>query len=163
MLKKTTLMLLLTTPAISAEVEITGNVESKCVIQVDKSGVYGNPTADKLSTASASGGVTPIVRYDVAIADYYTARITYPNSFSTSPALNDTVTWTGSASVSSVSDAGMSAYDTNKVTYDNVTEFNLTVAGSTWFGIESVAEYGYGKAFPGGNYRSVIQAECIAN
>ena len=28
-----------------ANVDIVGNVAAKCVIQTDKSGVYGNPTA----------------------------------------------------------------------------------------------------------------------
>ena len=149
-------------PLFAAQVEIEGNVEAKCVIQTDKSGVYGNPTASKLSTASADGGVEPIVRFDVAVADYYIAKLTYPTSFSTSPSLTDVVTWTGSASVSSVSDAGMSAYDTNKIEYGSTTEFDLTIAGSTWFKINSTAEYGYGKAFAGGTYRAVINAECIA-
>lgn len=151
------------TPLIAAETEIEGNVEAKCIIQTDTSGVYGNPTADKLSTASADGGVEPIIRYDVAVADYYTAKITYPTAFSTSPTLTDVVTWSGSVSVSSVSDAGMSAYDTNKVTYDATTEFDLTIAGSTWFKVSSTAEYGVGKAFSGGTYRAIVQAECIAN
>jgi len=149
-------------PLFAAQVEIEGNVEAKCVIQTDKSGVYGNPTANKLSTASADGGVEPIVRFDVAVADYYIAKLTYPTSFSTSPALTDVVNWSGNTSVSSVSDAQMSAYDTNKITYDATTEFDLTIAGSTWFKVSSTAEYGYGKAFAGGTYRAVINAECIA-
>lgn len=149
-------------PLFAAQIDIEGNVQSKCIIHTDKSGVYGNPAPDKLSTASADGGVQPIIRYDVAIADYYIAKITYPTSFSTSPALTDVVNWTGSTSVSSVSDAGMSAYDTNKVTYDSTTEFDLTIAGSTWFKVSSTAEYGYGKAFAGGVYRAVVNAECIA-
>ena len=33
-----------------ADVEITGSVEAKCVIQTTKSGSYGNPIASKLST-----------------------------------------------------------------------------------------------------------------
>jgi len=143
-------------------VQIEGNVQAKCVIRTDRTGVYGNPTANKLSASPADGGVTPIIRYDVALAGYYTARITYPTSFSTSPTLTDTVTWTGGASVSSVSTAQMSAYDAAKVEYDSTTEFDLTVAGTTWFKVDSVAEYGYDKAFPAGTYRAVIQADCIA-
>ena len=50
------------------EVPIIGNVQSKCVITTDTTGVYGNPTADKLSTHAADGGVTPVVRYDVSQA-----------------------------------------------------------------------------------------------
>ena len=162
MLKNFIFLMLLASPSLSAEIDILGNVQSKCIIQVDRTGVYGNPTANKLTTASASGGVMPIIRYDVSLADYYIAKIIYPTSFSSSPALNDVVNWTGSASVTSVSDAGMSVYDTNKVAYNATTEFDLTIAGSTWFGVESVAEYGYNRAFPGGTYRAVIQAECIA-
>jgi hypothetical protein len=147
----------------SAEgVQIEGNVQAKCVIRTDRTGVYGNPIASKLSALPADGGVTPIIRYDVALAGYYLARITYPTSFSTSPALTDTVTWTGGASVSSVSSPQMSAYDAAKVEYDATTEFDLTVSGTTWFKVNSTAEYGYDKAFPAGTYRSVIQADCIA-
>ena len=149
-------------PVFAAQVQIEGNVQSKCIIQTDTAGVFGNPTADTLSTASADGGVPPIVRFDVAIGDYYLARISHPTSFSTSPALNDVVNWTGSSHVFNVSDAGMSAYDTNKVTYNNVTEFDLTIAGSTWFRVDSTATYGAGKSFPGGTYRAIVEAECIA-
>ena len=39
-------------PAI-ANVEITGSVEAKCVIQTTKAGAYGNPIASKLSTTPA--------------------------------------------------------------------------------------------------------------
>jgi hypothetical protein len=148
--------------AMAEGVPIEGNVQAKCVIRTDRAGVYGNPTADKLSALAADGGVTPIIRYDVALAGYYLARITYPTSFSTSPSLTDTVTWTGGASVSSVSAAGMSAYDAAKVEYDATTEFDLTVAGTTWFKVDSAAEYGYNKAFPAGLYRAIIQADCIA-
>jgi len=147
----------------SAEgVQIEGNVQAKCVIRTDRTGVYGNPTANKLSALPADGGVTPIIRYDVALAGYYVARITHPTAFSTSPTLTDTVEWTGGASVSSVSNPQMSTYDATKVEYDATTEFNLAVAGTTWFKVESTAEYGYNKAFPAGTYRAVIQADCIA-
>jgi Trk-type K+ transport system membrane component len=145
-----------------AETQITGNVAPKCVVTTDTVGVYGNPIPQKLSTASADGGVEPIVRFDVVQADYYNAKITAPNSFSESPTLNDTVAWTHNVSVSSVSDAGMSAYDTSKIEYDNVTEVPLSIAGSTWFKISSTATYGYEKAFPAGNYRTIVEAECIA-
>ena len=161
--KLTIIPLLCTVSLASAEdVVITGNVQSKCVINTDTAGVYGNPTADKLSTASADGGVIPVVRYDVSLADAYTARITTPTSFSTSPALSDTVAWTGSTSVQEVSDAAMSDYETNKVVYDATTEYDLHTAGTTWFKMTSTAEYGYGKALPSGTYRAVVQAECIA-
>ena len=109
-----------------AEVEIVGNIEAKCIIQTDTPGVYGNPTATKLST------------------------------------LTDTVNWTGSTAVGQTTDATMSAYDTNKVVYGATTDFSLTVAGSTWFDTSSTAIYGVDKAFPGGSYTAIVQAECIA-
>jgi hypothetical protein len=82
--------------------------------------------------------------------------------FSTAPALTDVVNWTGSTVTGEVSDAAMSAYDAAKVVYEATTEFDLTVAGSTWFKVSSVADYGFGRSFPGGTYRAVVQAECIA-
>jgi hypothetical protein len=148
--------------AFAEEIPISGTVESKCIVTQDTAGVYGNSSPESLSTASADGGVHPVVRYDVIQADYYMAKISHPTSFTESPALNDTVTWTGTTSVDQVSDASMSAYDTSKVEYDNVTEVDLSIAGSTWFKVESDADYGYGKAFPGGQYQAVVTAECIA-
>ncbi len=145
-----------------ANVEITGSVEAKCVIQTTKSGVYGNPIASKLSTTPADGGVLPIIRYDVSIADSYTANITHPTSFSSSPTLTDTLAWTGSTSVTQTSVSGMSAYEAAKVVVDNTTIFNLTLAGSTWFSTASSATYGSAKPFPGGNYTAVVQASCVA-
>jgi len=162
---KISLVIALLIPAIGfcEDVIITGNVQSKCVINTDTAGIYGNPTSDKLSTAPADGGVMPIIRYDVSLADAYTARVTTPTSFSTSPALSDVVNWTGSTTVSAVSDTAMSDYDTNAVEYDSTTEFDLHTAGTVWFKVDSTAEYGYNKAFPGGTYRAVVEAECIAN
>lgn len=148
--------------AFAEEIPITGSVESKCIVTQDTAGVYGNASPEVLTTASASGGVHPVVRFDVIQADYYKARITHPTSFSESPNLSDVVTWDGSVSVDQVSDAGMSAYDTDKIEYDNVTEVDLSIAGSTWFKVESEADYGYNKAFPGGQYQAVVTAECIA-
>lgn len=63
---------------------------------------------------------------------------------------------------SQLCDAGMSAYDTNKVEFNNVTEVDLTIAGSTWFQVASTADYGVGKAFPAGTYRAIVSADCIA-
>ena len=148
--------------AIAEDVTITGTVASKCVITTDTVGIYGNPTPSELSTAPADGGVLPIVRYDVLQANFYKARITYPEAFSESPALSDVVTWTGDVTVAEVTDAGMSAYDAAKVEFNNVTEVDLTIAGSTWFQVESTADYGVGKAFPAGTYRAVVSADCIA-
>jgi hypothetical protein len=144
-------------------VPITGNVSSKCSIYTDTSGVYGNPTPDSLSTDPVDGGVFPIVRYDVTIADYYTAKISWPQSFVSSPSLTDALNWDGEVTVSSTSDALMSGYEAAKVEYDNVTEYDLSVAGSTWFQIDSEVTYGFGKSFPGGEYSANITAECIAN
>ena len=144
------------------EVPVTGTVESKCVITTDTVGIYGNPLPGTLSTAQVDGGVQPIIRFDVLQADFYKARVVHPNTFSESPSLSDTVTWTGNTTVAEVSDAQMSAYDQNKIEFDNVTEVDLSVAGSTWFQVASTATYGVGKAFPAGTYRTIVGAECIA-
>ena len=157
-----TAMCLLSGITVAEEVPITGTVESRCVIQTDVLGVYGNPNAYTLSTAPADGGVVPIVRYDVSLADAYKAKITYPTSFSQSPSLNDTPTFTGSVDVSSVGDAAMADYQTDSITYDETREYDLTATGSTWFKIESTATNGGNKAFTPGTYRSVVLAECIA-
>ena len=149
--------------AMAEETIIMGNVESKCVINTDTTGVYGNPIAGKLSTSTADGGVEPIIRYDVALGGSYTARIVAPNSFSSSPVLTDTVFWEGSSSVKEVSDTAMADYEDNAVTYDYTTEYDLHTAGTTWFSVSSLAEYGYGKAYPAGEYRAIVTAECIAN
>jgi hypothetical protein len=148
--------------AYAVDVPVVGTVASKCVVVTDTNGVYGNPSPAVLSTAAADGGVEPIIRFDVIQANFYKASITYPNAFSESPALDDVLNWTGGVSVAEVSDAGMSAYDQNKVTFNNVTEVDLTIAGSTWFKVESRAEYGANKALPAGTYRAIVQAECIA-
>lgn len=141
---------------------ITGTITPRCVIYTETTGVYGNPSPDVLSTAAADGGVQPIIRYDVLQSGFYKAVITVPNSFSSAPALSDTVTWTGSVDVSRVTDAAMSAYSTNKTIYNNTTEINLTVPGSVWFKADSKAQYGYNKAFPSGTYKAIVSAECIA-
>jgi hypothetical protein len=148
--------------ASAVEVPIEGTVQSRCIIQTDTAGVYGNPNAYTLTTAPTDGGVLPIVRYDVSLADAYKAKITHPSSFSSSPSLNDTPTWSGSTEVSTVGDAGMSGYEAAKVTYGNTTEYDLTVAGSTWFKTNSTVVNGGNKALPGGTYRAVVEAECIA-
>ncbi len=126
-------------------------------------GVYGNPTPDSLDTDPTSGGVDPVVRFDVTAADYYIAKISWPNSFASAPSLDDALAWDGEVTVSQTSDTLMSGYEAAKVEYDNVTEYDLTVAGSTWFQIESSVDYGYGKSFPGGQYAANVVAECIAS
>ena len=144
------------------DVPITGTVQSRCIINTEVPGIYGNPNAYTLTTTPADGGVLPVVRYDVSLADAYKAKITYPTSFSSSPSLNDTVTWTGSVNVQEVSDVAMADYDTDAITYDQTKEYDLTATGSTWFKIASSATNGGNRAFPSGTYRAVVQAECIA-
>lgn len=146
----------------AAEIPIRGIVTSKCVINTDTTGVYGNPTPGVLSTSAADGGVQPVIRYDVIEAGYYKATITAPNSFTSSPSLADAVYWTGTTSVSKVTDPAMSAYTTNKRMYNTTSEFDLTVVGTVWFTVASKAQYGYNKAFPAGEYKAVVLAECIA-
>lgn len=142
---------------------IRGTVASKCSVYTTTQGVYGNPSPDVLSTAASSGGVQPIVRYDVAIGDYYYGKITYPTSFTSSPSLTSSaVEWTGDVDVSQVSAPAMSAYTNNVVMYDNTFQYDLTEAGSTWFKISSAANYGYNQAFPAGTYVASVTAECIA-
>ena len=152
---------ILATEFVQAQTEIVGNVESKCIIVSETPGVYGNPNPYQLTTAPTSGGVQPIIRYDVLAADYYKAVIEHPISFSSSPDLDDVVTWSGDVEVSEVSDTNMSTYDADKVEYDNAHEYEMTVAGSTWFKISSTADYGYAKSFPAGQYTAIVEAECI--
>ena len=144
------------------DVPITGNVASKCVITTDTPGVFGNPVSNILSTDPQDGGVMPVVRFDIIEASSYKAHIAYPQSFTTSPVLNDVVNWTGDVELAEVSDATMADFETNKVQWENVTEYDLTVAGSAWFKITSKADYGFDKSFPGGQYRAAVSAECIA-
>ncbi len=155
-------LLMSATSAMAVDSPISGVVEPKCSVWTETSGVYGHPLPYKLTTTPADGGVKASIRIDVAQADYYKAKFTHPNSFSSSPTLNDSVAWTGSTAVGQVSVSGMSAYEAAKVTYNNVTEFNLTLAGSTWFTVESTAQYGSTKSLPAGNYTAIIKAECIA-
>ena len=166
MFNKTFLSCLIMTFGASAyantTVPVMGTVESKCVVTQDVVGVFGNPSPGVLSTNPVSGGVMPIVRYDVVQASYYSARIFHPNDFSESPALSDVVYWEGETTVAQVSDPLMADYDNTKIEYDNVTEVALTVAGSTWFKVDSQATYGVGRALPGGNYQATVVAECIA-
>ena len=166
MLKNTLLitatMFFVASAATAENVPITGIVESKCSIFADTQGIYGNPTPNMLSTARQDGGVLPVVRFDVASADFYKAKIARPNAFSSSPSLPDFVDWEGNVSVKEVSDPLMSDYETTKVEYDNVTEFDLSVAGSVWFEINSSADYGFNKSFPAGTYSALVTAECIA-
>ena len=155
-------VILMGTAAYATDSPISGNVSSKCSIYTDVAGVYGNPNPDELSTKPADGGVKPIIRYDVTIADYYTAKISWPNAFTTSPTLTDSVAWDGEVTVSSTSEAGMSGYEAAKVEYDNHTEYDLTVAGTTWFEVESEITYGVDEPLPGGEYKANVTAVCLA-
>lgn len=147
----------------ATEIPIRGLVTSKCIINVDTPGIYGNPTPEILSTVAADGGRPAVVRYDVIQAGYYKAIITTPDSFSTSPTLEDSVTWTSNVDVSKITNASMSAYTNAKRVYnDNITEIDLTVQGTVWFAATSKAQYGYNKSFPMGEYKSVVLAQCIA-
>ena len=151
------------TAVLAAETPISGTVQSRCVITTDTPGVYGNPNAYTLTTSASDGGVQPIIRFDVTLADAYLAQITTPTEFASSPSLNDTVTWTGSTEVSAVSDAtGMGSYETNKVTFGQTTQYDLTATGSTWFKSSSSATMGGNKAFPGGSYTANVEATCVA-
>jgi len=154
-------LLAFASPALANNVDIVGNVAAKCVIQTTKTGAYGNPTPDKLSTAVSDGGILPEIRIDVAIANSYTANITYPTSFTSSPSLSDTVAWTGSVAVSNTSDAGMSGYDSAKTVSGATTSYILTTAGSTWFALSSTATYASSKPFTGGTYIAQMSASCI--
>jgi hypothetical protein len=147
----------------AAEVPIVGTVESRCVIQTDTAGTYGNPNAYTLTTAPADGGDPAIVRFDITLADAYYAEITPPTAFSSAPALPDQVTWSGDVEVSAVSDAtGMGTYETDKLEAGNTHRYDMTATGSTWFKISSTASMGGSKAFAGGTYTAVAEATCIA-
>ena len=63
-------------PVYAVEAPITGNVQTRCLITTDTNGVFGNPLPSKLSTAYSEGGVVPVVRYDVTLADAYLAKVT---------------------------------------------------------------------------------------
>jgi hypothetical protein len=142
---------------------INGTVQSRCIIQTDSAGVYGNPNAYTLTTDPTDGGQPAIIRIDVSLANAYYAEITAPTEFSSSPSLPDQVTFTGDTEVSAISDAtGMGSYETNKVEFGMTDKYDLTATGSTWFKTTSVASMGGSKAFPGGNYTALVEAQCIA-
>lgn len=145
------------------QVPITGTVESKCIIQVDQPGVFGNPNAYTLTTDSAQGGLAPATRVDVTLANAYFVTFTTPTEFSSSPSLPDVVTWTGSTEVQAVSDAsGMGGYESSKIVTGNTTRYEMLASGSTWFKSEVEATMGGNRAFPGGRYTAMVSVECIA-
>ena len=142
---------------------INGTVQSRCVIQTDTPGTYGNPNAYELNTAATAGGDNAVIRVDVTLANSYYVNITAPSEFASSPTLPDVVTWIGDTTVKTISDAtGMSAYESSKQELGMTDKYDLTVTGSTWFETESKATLGGSRAFPGGNYTALVEAECIA-
>lgn len=156
-------MTISSTMVLANDTPINGTVQSRCVIQTDTAGTYGNPNAYTLTTTPSDGGELAVIRFDVSLADAYYAQITAPSSFSSAPSLPDVVTWTGDTVVQTVSDSsGMSAYETDKVEIGMMDRYDLTATGSTWFKTSSSAVMGGNKAFAGGNYTAIVVAECIA-
>jgi hypothetical protein len=151
---------------VEANTNINGNVESRCTVNTDTVGYYGNPNAYTLTTLPASNGQVPIGRVDTSLANAYKAQISYPTSFSSSPSLGDTVVWTGEVAVDQTSSSDMSGYQAASTVSNGgaMRTYALAHAGTTWFSVTSVATYGGGqqKAFPGGSYTAVVVAECIA-
>ena len=156
--------MLVATTAYAANIDITGTVQSRCIVNTDTPGVYGNPNAYTLTTLPASAGQVPIVRIDSSLANAYNAQISYPTSFSTSPSLSDTTAWEGAVGVEQTSSSDMSGYQAASTTTGAMRTYPLSIAGTTWFTVASTATYGGGqqKPFPGGSYKAVILAECIA-
>lgn len=149
--------------AFAADTPINGTVQSRCIIQTDTSGTYANPNAYTLTTSATDGGEDARIRVDVSLANAYYVEITAPSEFSSSPNLPDVVAWTGDTEVDALSDAtNMADYETNKVEIGMMDRYDMTATGSTWFTTSSVAVMGGNKAFPGGNYTAIVQAECIA-
>ena len=159
-----TLSLILGVTSVYAGTNINGSVQSRCTVDTDTPGAYGNPNAYTLTTLPASAGQVPIVRFDVSLANAYFAQVSYPTSFSSSPSLSDSTTWTGAVTVAQTSSSDMNGYQAASTTTGAMRQYALTVAGTTWFQATSVATYGGGqnKAFPGGSYTAVVVAECIA-
>ena len=157
-------LMLVATTAYAANIDITGTVQSRCIVNTDTPGVYGNPNAYTLTTLPASAGQVPIVRIDSSLANAYNAQISYPTSFSSSPSLSDTTAWVGAVGVEQTSSSDMSGYQAASTTTGAMRTYPLSIAGTTWFSVASTATYGGGqqKPFPGGSYKAVILAECIA-
>lgn len=153
-------LILSATPIMAADID--GTVESRCTVATTVDGKYGNPNAYTLTTAPASNGQVPVIRFDTTLANAYYAQVTYPTSFSSSPSLADNVTWTGTVAVNATGESGMSGYQTASTTTGAMRQYGLSVAGSVWIEATSVAVYGGNRAFPGGAYKAVVLAECVA-
>jgi hypothetical protein len=152
------------TPILAENIDVSGTVQSRCTVNVDTPGIYGNPNAYTLTTAPASAGQVPIVRFDVTLANAYFAQISYPTAFTSSPSLPDTVAWSGAVTVVQTSSSDMSGYHAASTTSGSMRQYALTIAGTTWFDATSIVTYGGGqnKAFPSGAYKAVVLAQCIA-
>jgi len=162
-MKKLILLGALCTPALALDIPITAEVSGSCVIAVETNGIYGQPNAYTLSTTPADGGRLAISRVDVTLANAYKVEFDAPDSFSSSPVLNDVVTFTSDTEVSAVSDAtNMADYETDKTESGNKDSYELTASGSTWFKHSSTAVNGGSRAFASGNYQAVVTATCIA-
>ena len=153
-------LILSATPIMAADID--GTVESRCTVATTVDGKYGNPNAYTLTTDPASNGQVPVIRFDTTLANAYYAQVTYPTSFSSSPSLSDNVTWTGEVTVKATGESGMSGYQTASTTTGAMRQYGLSVAGSVWIQSTSVAVYGGNRAFPGGSYKAVVLAECVA-
>lgn len=151
------------TAAHAQDTPINGTVQSRCIIQTDQPGIYGNPNAYTLSTTNADGGSPPVIRVDVTLAAAYYVDITAPSEFSSAPSLPDVVTWAGDTTVKTMSDSTtMSGYESGKLETGYTDRYDLTATGSTWFETTSTATLGGSRAFPGGNYTALVEAACIA-
>ena len=152
------------TPILAENIDVTGTVQSRCTVNVDTPGIYGNPNAYTLTTLPASAGQEPIVRFDVTLANAYHAQVSYPTAFTSSPSLTDTVAWTGTVAVEQMSTSDQSGYQAASTTSGSMRQYALAHAGTLWVKATSIATYGGGqaKAFPGGAYKAVVLAQCIA-
>ena len=153
-------LILSATPIMAADID--GTVESRCTVATTVDGKYGNPNAYTLTTDPASAGQVPVIRFDTTLANAYYAQVTYPTSFSSSPSLADNVTWTGAVTVKATGESGMSGYHAASTTTGAMRQYALSVAGSVWLQSTSIAVYGGNRAFPGGAYKAVVLAECVA-
>jgi len=148
----------------AANTNITGTVESRCEVVTDIPGYYGNPNAYTLTTLPASNGQVPQIRITNSLANAYKAIVSFPTSFSSSPSLSNTVSFTGAVAIASASSSDMSGYQAASTVTNNgaMRTYSLTHAGTIYVTVSSEATYGGNKAFPGGQYVAVAEASCVA-
>lgn len=148
----------------AANTNITGTVESRCEVVTDIPGYYGNPNAYTLTTLPASNGQVPQIRVTNSLANAYKAIVSFPTSFSSSPSLSNTVSFTGAVAIASASSSDMSGYQAASTVTNNgaMRTYSLTHAGTIYVTVSSEATYGGNKAFPGGQYVAVAEASCVA-